>query len=64
MRKVDGLDFDNLDALLTEDEKMVSETVRGWVEDNVVQRVGTSGMEIYYSDAIPVQNNEVYGTEQ
>ncbi len=36
MRKFDGVDFYNLDALFTEDERMVRDTVRGWVEDNVI----------------------------
>jgi glutaryl-CoA dehydrogenase len=36
MRKFDGVDFYNLDALLSEDERMVRESVRGWVDDNVI----------------------------
>lgn len=36
MRKFDGVDFFNLDALLADDEKQVREAVRGWVDDNVI----------------------------
>lgn len=34
------------------------------VEDNVVYRTGTSGMEMYYAADITVQHNEVYETQQ
>jgi glutaryl-CoA dehydrogenase len=36
MRRFDGVDFYNLDALLSEDEKQVRALVREWVEDNVI----------------------------
>ncbi len=36
MRKFDGVDFYNLDTLLSDEEKAVRESVRGWVEDNVI----------------------------
>ncbi|MFN7142556.1 MAG: acyl-CoA dehydrogenase family protein [Myxococcota bacterium] len=36
MRKFDGVDFYNLDALLSEDERQVRDLVREWVEDNVI----------------------------
>jgi len=36
MRKFDGVDFYNLDSLLSDDEKAVRELVRGWVDDNVI----------------------------
>ncbi|GDX81677.1 acyl-CoA dehydrogenase [Deltaproteobacteria bacterium] len=36
MRKFDGVDFYNLDALLSDEEKAVREAVRGWVDDNVI----------------------------
>ncbi len=36
MRKFSGIDFYNLDALLSDEEKAVREVVRGWVEDNVI----------------------------
>jgi glutaryl-CoA dehydrogenase len=36
MRKFDGVDFYNLDSLLSEDEKAVRAAVRGWVDDNVI----------------------------
>jgi len=36
MRKFDGVDFYNLDGLLSDEEKAVREAVRGWVDDNVI----------------------------
>jgi glutaryl-CoA dehydrogenase len=36
MRRFDGVDFYNLDTLLSEDELAVREAVRGWVEENVI----------------------------
>ncbi|MBM4364742.1 MAG: acyl-CoA dehydrogenase [Deltaproteobacteria bacterium] len=36
MRKFSGIDFYNLDALLSDEEKAVREVVRGWVDDNVI----------------------------
>jgi glutaryl-CoA dehydrogenase len=36
MRKFDGVDFYNLDSLLSEDERQVRGAVRTWVEDNVL----------------------------
>jgi parallel beta-helix repeat protein len=46
------------------DAVYLTDTRDGTVEDNVVQRAGTSGIEIYYSDGVTVQHNEVYGTEK
>jgi len=34
--KFEGLDFYNLDAMLTEEERAVRDAVRGWVDDNVI----------------------------
>lgn len=42
----------------------VTDTQGGLVDHNVIQRAGTSGIEIYYSDTVTVQRNEVYGTEK
>ncbi len=36
MSKFTGVDFYNIDSLLTDEEKAVREAVRGWVEDNVI----------------------------
>ncbi|MDP2315553.1 MAG: acyl-CoA dehydrogenase family protein [Pseudomonadota bacterium] len=36
MRKFDGVDLYNIDSLLSEDERMVRDAVRGWVDDNVI----------------------------
>jgi len=36
----------------------------GTVENNVIFRTGTSGIEAYYADDIVVQRNEVYQTQQ
>jgi glutaryl-CoA dehydrogenase len=36
MAKFEGVDFYNLDALLSDEEKAVRDAVRGWVDDNVI----------------------------
>ncbi|TDC81360.1 right-handed parallel beta-helix repeat-containing protein [Micromonospora sp. KC606] len=36
----------------------------GLVERNVVQRVGTSGIETYFADNVTIQYNEVYDTQK
>lgn len=41
MRKFDGVDFYNLDSLLSEDEVQVRDLVRAWVEDNVIPVIET-----------------------
>ena len=52
MARYAGLDFYNLDSLLTDEERMVRDLVRGWVDDNVIPvieghcRAGTFPMEI------------------
>jgi hypothetical protein len=34
----------------------------GLIENNVVAEAGTSGIELYYTDAVTIQRNETYGT--
>jgi glutaryl-CoA dehydrogenase len=52
MARYAGLDFYNLDSQLSDEERMVRDLVRGWVEDNVIPvieghcRAGTFPMEI------------------
>jgi glutaryl-CoA dehydrogenase len=52
MRRFDGVDFYNLDNLLTDEEKAVRSLVREWVEDNVIPvieqhcRAGTFPMNL------------------
>jgi glutaryl-CoA dehydrogenase len=36
MKRFEGLDFYNLSASFTEEERMVQDLVRGWVEDNII----------------------------
>ena len=36
MRNFDGVDFYNIDSLLSDEERAVRELVRGWVDDNVI----------------------------
>ncbi len=43
--KFQGIDFYNLDALLSEEERMVRDTVRDWVEDRVIPVVGEAYVE-------------------
>jgi alkylation response protein AidB-like acyl-CoA dehydrogenase len=36
MRKFEGVDFYSLDELLTEEERMIRDTVRSWVDERVL----------------------------
>ena len=36
MARYEGLDFYNIDAHLTEEERMVRDLVRGWVDDKII----------------------------
>jgi len=40
MARFEGFDFYDIDALLTEEERMIRDTVRDWVEDRVMPLVG------------------------
>ena len=48
--KFQGLDFYNLDALFTEEERMVRDTVRDWVEERVLPIIG----EAYVNRQFPL----------
>jgi glutaryl-CoA dehydrogenase len=43
--KFHGVDFYNLDGLLSEEERAVRDTVRGWVDDNVLPIIGQCYVE-------------------
>ena len=36
MARFEGIDFYNLDALLSEEERMVRDTIRSWVDDRLM----------------------------
>jgi glutaryl-CoA dehydrogenase len=40
MTKFEGIDFYDIDALLSEEERMVRDTVRSWVEDRLMPVIG------------------------
>jgi len=40
-----GLDFYNIDALLSDEERMIRDTVRQWVEDRVIPIIGDAYIE-------------------
>lgn len=40
----------------------VTDVRTGLIQNNVVANAGTCGIEIYYTDAVTIQKNEVYGT--
>jgi len=40
MARFEGIDFYDIDALLTEEERMVRDTVRAWVEDTLMPVIG------------------------
>ena len=43
--KFHGVDFYNLDGLLSEEERAVRDTVRGWVDDNLLPIIGACYVE-------------------
>jgi glutaryl-CoA dehydrogenase len=43
--KFNGVDFYNLDGLLSEEERAVRDTVRGWVDDNLLPIIGDCYVE-------------------
>jgi glutaryl-CoA dehydrogenase len=43
--KFHGVDFYNLDGLLSEEERAVRDTVRGWVDDNLLPIIGDAYVE-------------------
>ncbi|MGB0544215.1 MAG: acyl-CoA dehydrogenase family protein, partial [Longimicrobiales bacterium] len=40
MARFEGIDFYNLDTLLSEEERMIRDTVREWVENTVMPIIG------------------------
>ena len=52
--KFQGIDFYNLDALLSEEERMVRDTIRDWVEERVLPIIGEAYIERRFpTDLIP-----------
>ena len=51
MARFEGIDFYDIDALLSEEERMVRDTVRTWVEDRLMPIIG----EAYTSRQFPKQ---------
>ena len=49
--KFTGVDFYNLDGLLSEEERAIRDTVRGWVDDNLMPVIG----EAYVAGRFPKQ---------
>jgi glutaryl-CoA dehydrogenase len=45
MAKFEGIDFYDIDALLTDEERMIRDTIRAWVEDNVMPIIGKAYIE-------------------
>ena len=39
MKRFQGTDFAHVDTLLSEEEIMIRDTVREWVEDNVIPEI-------------------------
>ena len=44
-RKYQGIDFYDVDGLLDEEERMIRDTVRQWVEDRVIPLIGEAYVE-------------------
>ena len=51
MARFEGIDFYDIDALLSEEERMVRDTIRGWVEDRLMPIIG----EAYIKRRFPVE---------
>ena len=49
MARFEGIDFYDVDALLSEEERMVRDTIRSWVEDRLMPIIG----EAYHSRTFP-----------
>jgi len=49
--KFEGIDFFNVDSLLTEEERMIRDTIREWVEDRVMPIIG----EAYIDRTFPTE---------
>ena len=45
MPKFKGVDFYNTDSLLSEDERQIRDSVREWVDDNVIPIIEKSGQK-------------------
>lgn len=43
--RFDGVDFYDIDSLLSEEERMVRDTIREWVEDRVIPIIGSAYVE-------------------
>ena len=43
--KFQGIDFYDLDGLLSEEERMIRDTIREWVEDRVMPLIGKAYIE-------------------
>ena len=43
--KFEGVDFYNVDSLLSEEERMVRDMVRDWVEDRLMPLIGEAYIE-------------------
>lgn len=54
MAKFEGVDFYNIDSMLSEEERMVRDTIREWVEDRVLPIIGDAYIERKFPrDLIP-----------
>jgi hypothetical protein len=51
MAKFQGVDYYDLDALLTEEQRMIRDTVREWVDDNLLPVIN----EAYIGRYLPKQ---------
>jgi len=49
--KFTGVDFYNIDGLLSEEERAIRDTVRAWVDDNLMPVIG----EAYVAGKFPKQ---------
>ena len=51
MARFEGIDFYDIDALLSEEERMVRDTIRSWVEDRLMPIIG----DAYINRSFPTE---------
>jgi len=54
--KFNGVDFYDIDRLLSEEERAVRDTVRGWVDDNLMPVIG----EAYVAGKFPSNSSPAW----
>ena len=59
MAKFKGIDYFDVDSLLTEEERMIRDTVREWVDDNLLPIIEDAYIERYFPKELIPQMGEL-----